>query len=87
MEIEYNSDKRDKTLLERELDFKHAPLLFAGAVYESISPQAHGEERIITIGTLNDEIIVVVWTYRGKIRRIISMRKARDNEKLLYLDR
>ena len=29
-------------------------------------------------------LIVLVWTPRGEVRRIISMRKANDREKALY---
>ncbi len=29
-------------------------------------------------------MIVLVWTPRGEVRRIISMRKANDREKALY---
>jgi uncharacterized DUF497 family protein len=33
---------------------------------------------------LDDGMIVMVWTPRGEVRRIISMRKANDREKTLY---
>jgi uncharacterized DUF497 family protein len=42
------------------------------------------EDRFITVGWLDDDMIVMVWTPRGKVRRIISMRKANDREKTLY---
>ncbi len=29
-------------------------------------------------------LVVLVWTPRGEVRRIISMRKANDREKTLY---
>jgi uncharacterized DUF497 family protein len=32
-------------------------------------------------------MIVMVWTPRGEVRRIISMRKANDREKTLYIRR
>jgi uncharacterized protein len=82
--IEYDSDKRNKTLIERGLDFENASIVFAGKVFEQDSPQEHGELRIITVGKLFEDIVVVVWTKRCENKRIISMRKARDNEKQLY---
>jgi uncharacterized DUF497 family protein len=44
----------------------------------------YGEPRFITIGFLDDRMLVVAWTPRGANRRIISMRKANDREKRLY---
>ena len=44
----------------------------------------HEEDRFITVGWLDDNMIVMVWTPRGEVRRIISMRKANDREKTLY---
>ena len=38
----------------------------------------------MTVGWLDSNVIVIVWTPRGEIRRIISMRKANDREKALY---
>ena len=42
------------------------------------------EDRFITFGCLDDNMIVMVWTPRGEARRIISIRKANDREKTLY---
>jgi uncharacterized DUF497 family protein len=42
------------------------------------------EDRFITVGLLDARLVVLVWTPRGKVRRIISMRKANDREKALY---
>jgi len=36
---------------------------------------------------VDDDMIVMVWTPRGEVRRIISMRKANDREKTLYASR
>lgn len=42
------------------------------------------EDRFITVGLLDTRPVVLVWTPRGAVRRIISMRKANDREKALY---
>ena len=47
----------------------------------------YGETRFITIGFLQERMVVVVWTARGPIRRIISLRKANDREQALYAPR
>ena len=49
--------------------------------------QDYGETRFITIGFLDRRMVVVVWTQRGRARRIISLRKANDREQALYSSR
>ena len=44
----------------------------------------YGETRYITIGFLDERMVVLVWTPRGDVHRIISMRKANDREKAIY---
>ena len=44
----------------------------------------YGEERFITIGFLDEAMVVLVWTPRDSTHRIISMRKANDRERALY---
>ena len=44
----------------------------------------YGEERFITIGFLDETMVVLVWTPRDGTRRIISMRKANERERTLY---
>lgn len=81
MQIEFDPDKRDKTLAERGLDFARAGEVFAGVtvMIEDVR-QNYGETRFTTVGTLDGRSIVLVWTPRGAARRIISMRKANERE-------
>ena len=44
----------------------------------------YGEKRFITVGLLEERMIVLVWTPRGEARRIISMRKANAREQKTY---
>jgi hypothetical protein len=43
-----------------------------------------GEDRFLVIGRLNNRILSVVITYRGRSIRIISARRARRDEEDLY---
>ncbi|MFT0546696.1 BrnT family toxin [Allopusillimonas ginsengisoli] len=45
---------------------------------------SYSEPRFITIGVLDERMVVLVWTPRGEARRIISMRKANDREQAKY---
>lgn len=44
----------------------------------------YGEDRYITVGFLDDAMVVLVWTPRSDAYRIISMRKANERERALY---
>ena len=85
MEIEFDTAKRDETLAQRGLDFNDAPEVFAGLHFTGEDTRTdYSEDRFITVGLLGTRLVVMVWTPRGKARRIISMRKANDREKALY---
>ena len=85
MKIEFDQAKRDKTLQERGLDFAHAVEVFDGIHFTGQDKRMEYEEdRFITIGWLDANMIVMVWTLSGEVRRIISMRKANEREKTLY---
>lgn len=80
-EIEYDVSKRNKTLEARGLDFDEAPRVFARRTLSKVDDrQDYGEERIITAGRLDDRYVMLVWTWRGEKRRIISMRYANERE-------
>lgn len=81
MEIEYDENKRLATLENRELDFASAELVFQGKHFSiQESRQNYGEDRFITAGFLDSDLVVLVWTPRDNKRRIISMRKANERE-------
>ena len=87
MAVDYDEDKRQLTLLNRGLDFADASKVFENdALCLTILDDRtdYGEERWQTIGLLNGDIVMVVWTPREKARRIISMRKCNDKEKGKY---
>lgn len=85
MRIEFDSDKRNKTLAERGLDFARAGEVFTQATATSKDERfAYGEDRFTTFGLLDGRLVVVAWTLRGTARRIISMRKANEREQWRY---
>ena len=44
----------------------------------------YGEPRFVTAGWLDDRMVIIVWTLRDDIRRIISLRKANAREQAAY---
>jgi uncharacterized protein len=68
----------------RQLDFLDGCRLFDGRpIFTAPSPRS-GEQRWVSLGELNGEMIAVVWTRRGTAIRVITMRKARNEEKRRY---
>ena len=59
--------------------------VFAGATLTvEDDRQAYGEARFITIGFLDNAMVVLVWTPRDDVCRVISIRKANERERRLY---
>ena len=88
MLIEFDADKRNKTLDERGLDFYRAAEVFVGRHFSAEDlREEYNEIRYITVGKLDERMVVLVWTPRGEARRIISMRKANEREQALYANR
>lgn len=85
MEISYDPHKREWTIEYRGIDFKDALEVFAGPVADVIDDRRdYGEQRIVTYGLLQQRLVAVVWTQRGKDRHIISMRKCNARERAKF---
>ena len=88
MKVEFDAAKRAMTLEQRGLDMTRAGEVFDGATLTIEDDRMnYGETRYITVGFLDERMVVLVWTSRGDIHRIISMRKANDREKAIYQPR
>jgi len=85
MRVEFDPDKRNATLLHRGLDLKRAGEVFDGAHITIEDDRVdYGEARFITIGLLDERMVVLVWTWRGENLRVISIRKANEREQKRY---
>jgi uncharacterized protein len=79
--ITFDRTKREKTLTERGLDFRRAKEVFQGVhLTRPDDRRDYSEQRFVSAGRLEERIVVIVWTPRGRARRIISMRKANKRE-------
>ena len=88
MLIEFDTAKRSATLDERGLDMARADEIFVGAhMTVQDARKDYGEIRNITIGFLDSRMVVMVWTQRGEVVRIISLRKANDREQEIHSPR
>lgn len=78
--FEWDEAKRLRTLRERGPDFRDARLLFDGRPFYSYPSLRFGEDRVVSIGLLEQRLIAIVWTERNGAYRIISVRRATDAE-------
>jgi uncharacterized DUF497 family protein len=88
MQFDWTASKNALNVANHKIQFADAVLIFDGPVVVRRSDQ-HGEERYVCVGRLPEifgrPIIAVVYHDRGEVRRIISARGARDNEKREYI--
>lgn len=85
MEIEDDALKRETTLARRGLDFAAAGEIFNGRhVSQTDDRFDYGERRVIRVGFMGGRMVVAVWTERAGRRRMISLRKANDDEQAAF---
>jgi uncharacterized DUF497 family protein len=85
MEIEFDPAKNAKNVADRKLSLARAAELFKGRVFELLDERRdYGEIRRLAFGRIDGRLHVCVYTDRGEIRRIISLRKANAREKAWF---
>lgn len=83
--FEWNESKSRKNLQERGFDFAFAARSFEQDFLEQADLRhEYGEQRMIALGEIEGEVFVVVYTWRGTSRRIISARRASRRERNVY---
>jgi uncharacterized DUF497 family protein len=81
-EFEWDPAKAESNVKERNLDFTIASRIWEGFVFEQIDDRRdYGEVRLRALGEVDGRLMVVVFTWRGTVRRIISARKANPHER------
>lgn len=85
MEFEWNEKKRLDTIAERDVDILYAAGIFEGEVLTRVDARAdYGEERLISLGMVEDECFVVVHTPRNGATRLITAWKGGRDERSEY---
>jgi hypothetical protein len=82
--FEWDEGKRRRVLRDRGLDFIDGALLFDGRPILTLPSNRDSEERWLSLGELNGQLIAIVWTQRNQAIRIVTMRRTRDEEKRQY---
>ena len=81
MGFEWDARKNAANLAKHGIDFEDAIAVFDGPTLERIDTRRdYGEIRIAVIGAANNRVLYLAYTPRGENRRIISARKANEQE-------
>ena len=84
-EFEWDEVKRRANHAKHGLDFRDAEKVFQGITLTAEDTrQDYGEKRLISLGLLEDMVVMVVYTERSERIRLISMRKANQKERQAY---
>jgi len=85
MSYEWDSNKEESNYKKHRIKFADAVGVFEDENAITIHDEHKGEDRYVTIGgDFLSRILVVVYTFRDIIIRIISARKATAREKKMY---
>ncbi|TAJ41743.1 MAG: BrnT family toxin [Reyranella sp.] len=86
MDFEWDPEKSEATLNNRGFDFRFASFVFLDPfrLEREDLRRNYGERRYQTIGEIDGQTYFVVFTKRGRRTRIISARRAHDNEDRAY---
>jgi uncharacterized protein len=87
MEFEWDELKRISNLHKHGIDFADVPIVFNGSTVTVEDERFdYGEERFITFGLLQGQVVVVVHTESFDLIRVISVRKATKYEQQTYFE-
>ncbi|RLD07121.1 MAG: BrnT family toxin [Chloroflexota bacterium] len=88
MKFEWDDNKRRINLRKHGLDFTNAYRAFnEDAFVITDDREDYNESRYILLGFMREHIVVIAFTVRGDVIRVISMRKANKREQKSYLQR
>lgn len=81
--VEWDDAKFEANIAKHGIDFTDAIGIFAGFILETRSVKS-GEVRWKATGYCEGIPLTVIYTWRGRKRRIISARRAKRNERRKY---
>ena len=84
MEYEWDPAKAAANRRKHGVDFSDAVGVFEDPLALTIPDDYPAEDRSITIGDFLDRTLVVVYSWRGEVIRLISAREATPRERRAY---
>lgn len=85
--FEFDKNKSESNRRKHGIDYKTARRLWEDYNRVEIPARWIDEPRVLLIARLDEEIWAAIFTHRNNTIRIISVRKARRNEKEIYNSR
>ena len=87
MKFDWDEDKNWRNTEKHKVNFDEAKTIFDDPDAIELEASRNGEYHIIRIGkTAIKFILLVVYTLRGLVVRLISAQQANNNERNLYLE-
>jgi len=80
MDFEFDPEKSRANKRKHGIDFVEAQSLWADPDLVEIPARTQDEARFLVIGMIRGKCWSAVITYRGETRRIISVRRSREEE-------
>jgi len=84
MQFEWDERKRLANLAKHGIDFSDADLLYEGDHLLEGARAVGDEVREKAIGVIDSRLVALIFTRRGDVIRLISLRRARDDERRRY---
>lgn len=84
MQFEFDPNKNEKNIEKHGIDFIEAQKLWEDSGAVGFRGKSDSEPRYAIIGKIDDKIWISFYTLRNGKIRIISVRRARKGEKILY---
>ena len=84
MEFEYDPAKSETNKKKHGINFEEAQALWFDPDSKGFVAKSDDEDRFAIIATFKNKLWVGFYTPRGNKIRIISVRRARTNERILY---
>ena len=80
MEFEYDPGKSETNKVKHGLDFEEAQALWADPRLLEAPAKTEDEPRFVSVGKIGGRHWTAIWTPRGSVERLISVRRARPEE-------
>ena len=80
MKFEFDPEKSEANKIKHGIDFVEAQALWDDPDRLQVSARTQGEPRLMLVGRIGDKNWSAIFTIRGDITRIISIRRSRAKE-------
>jgi uncharacterized DUF497 family protein len=88
MIFEWDENKNISNIRKHGIDFKDSSKIFTNPMITKVDDRKdYKEKRWISLGNLENIVVILVYTKRGKNIRLISIRKANKSERKIYYAR